>query len=168
MFRKIAIAASLVIASSAAMAADAPKFYAGADIGITKADGDSHRETGEGAFAGYQFCEHIAIEAGYRRLESEDGVTQGVSYNGHTDQLAVSAVGTLPLSNGFSVFGRLGVNRLMLNGHVGNESLKDHANRGVYGVGVGYSFTPTVSARLELQRPINDLTNLSAGVVFKF
>jgi OOP family OmpA-OmpF porin len=157
MFSKIAIAATFALVSTVASAADAPtKFYAGADIGTTKAKGESDRESGYGVFGGYNFTEQLAIEAGYRRLVSDDA--------GHLDQLSISAIGTIPLSNGFSVYGRLGVNRLAVK----FDGDSGHINRGVYGIGMGYSFTPAISARIELQKPMSDLTNLSAGVVFNF
>lgn len=170
MFKNIAIATTLAIASSAAIAADVPstKFYAGADIGTTKGEGSSDRESGFGAFGGFQFTPHIAVEAGYRRLISQDETFEGIHGRAHVDQLAVSAIGTLPLGNGFSVFGRLGVNRLSVNGNIGVEKFKDSDTRGLYGIGVAYSFSPSISARLELQKPVSDLTNLSAGVSYKF
>lgn len=155
MFKKIAIAASLAILSSAAMAADQPYFYAGGDVGSTKFSGID-RETSYGGFGGYQFNQNIAVEAGYRRLAKLDGDT--------ADQFHVSAVGTLPLSNGFNVFGRLGVNRLSLEDGADNY----HYNRALYGAGVGYSFSPTVMGRLEVQKPHSDVTNISASVAFRF
>ncbi|MES3022085.1 MAG: porin family protein [Pseudomonadota bacterium] len=167
MFNKIAFAAALVIASSAAIAADSP-YYVGADIGTTKGEGSSDRESGYGAFAGYQFTKHIAVEAGLRRLGDEKETIGGVTGNVRVNQLSVSAVGTLPLSNGFSVFGRLGANRLSIKGNVGPNSFKDSDTKALYGAGVAYSFSPAVSARLEIQKPMSDLTNLSLGVSYKF
>jgi OmpA-OmpF porin, OOP family len=168
MFQKIAIAAALVIASSGAIAGGTSKFYAGADVGTTKLDGDANQESGYGAFAGYQLNQNIAVEAGVRRLADVDDSFGGVNFNSHLDQLSLSAVGTLPLSNGFSVFGRLGINRLNLKESGGGFTAKDHATRGLYGIGVAYSFSPAVSARLEVQKPASDFTNLSAGVSYKF
>jgi len=155
MFKKIAIAASLAILSSAAMAADQPYFYAGGDIGSTKVTGND-RETSYGAFGGYQFNQNVAVEAGYRRLADFDGDI--------ADQWHASAVGTLPLGNGFNVFGRLGVNRLSLE----DGADKSHYTRAVYGAGVGYSFSPTVMGRLEVQKPHSEVTNISASVAFRF
>lgn len=174
MFKKITIAAALAIVSSAAMAADAPHFYAGADIGKTKLG--PFREPGFGFFAGYQFNQQIAVEAGLRRLAHNlpaeiHGVSSGVLRGtAGEDQLAVSAVGTLPLGNGFSAFGRLGVNlvRMSIKSHGGEFSGHDNDVRGLYGIGVAYSFSPAISARMELQKPASDLTNLSAGVSYSF
>jgi OOP family OmpA-OmpF porin len=176
MFKKISFCAVLAIASSAAMAADAPKFYAGADIGTTKLiAGSSAREPGFGAFAGYQFTQNIAIEAGVRRLANGRATFNDAAAKAHFDQFAVSAVGTLPLSHGFSAFGRLGVNRIRLGikENAGNGSVKIGDTRALFGIGVAYSFSPAISARLELQKPMTDvanlnLVNLSAGVAYKF
>lgn len=169
MFSKIAIAATFALVSTVASAADAPtKFYVGADVGTTKAKGESDRESGAGIFGGYNFNQHVAIEAGYRRLASFDGAFEGITGSSRLDQLSVSAIGTIPFGNGFSVFGRLGANRISVKGNYGTEHFKDHANRGVYGIGMGYTFTPAISARIELQKPMSDLTNLSAGVAFNF
>lgn len=168
MFQKIAIAAALVIASSTAIAGGTSKFYAGADVGTTKGEGDANQETGFGVFGGYQFNQYIAVEAGVRRLVDQNESVNGVNVDGHLDQLSLSAVGTMPLSNGFSVFGRLGANRVSIKASGGGFTYKDHANRGLYGIGVAYSFSPAISARLEVQKPMSDMTNLSAGVSYKF
>lgn len=163
MFKKIAIAATLAILSSAAMAADQPYFYAGGDIGSSKpSDGD--RETSYGGFGGYQINQYIAVEAGYRRLADHDYVGGNVK----ADQIHVSAVGTLPLSNGFNVFGRLGYNRVSFKVSEPGISFTDHEDRAVYGAGVGYSFSPTVMGRLEVLKPEAHITTLTASVAFRF
>jgi OmpA-OmpF porin, OOP family len=164
MFKKIAIAASLAILSSAAMAADQPYFYAGGDVGSTKLEGADDRETSYGGFAGYQFNENFGLEAGFRRLGDAD-FTGG---NVKADQYSLSAIGTIPLSNGFSVFGRLGYNRIDSKVRFMGVSDSDHEDEVLYGAGVGYKFSETVSARLEVQKPHSDITNISAGVSFRF
>jgi OOP family OmpA-OmpF porin len=45
---------------------------------------------------------------------------------------------------------------------------KDNTTKALYGVGLSYAFTPAVSARVEVQRPSSDSTNVSAGVSFQF
>lgn len=168
MFNKLIIAASIALVSTVAAAADAPQFYVGGDIGTTKLKGESDRETGAGIFAGYAFNQNIAIEGGYRRLASADIVEQGVNVNVKIDQLALSVVGTIPLENNFSIYGRLGMNRLTAKASAGNVSESDHENKVLFGAGVGYNFTPTIVGRVEVQKPSSDLTNLSFGVAFKF
>lgn len=167
MFTKIALAATFALLSSAAMAGDAPYFYAGGDIGTTKADGEPDRENGYGAFAGYQIDKTFAVEAGYRRLVDADGSIDGNNYSVKTDQASVSVLGSIAVADKVRLFTRVGVNHLSVKAR-GDISVTESATRLLLGAGVAYSFSDTVSARLELQRPVKDLLNLSAGVSFRF
>lgn len=168
MFKKIAFAATLAILASSSFAAERPSFYAGADVGSTKVDGISDRQSSFGAFLGYQFNQNIAVEAGYRRLADFDAIYGGNTVGVTLDQSAVSVVGTLPLSSGFNVFSRLGYNRIDAKGSTGYSSATDSTSGVLYGVGVGYSFTPTISARLEAQKPSSDSSNVAASLSLKF
>ena len=168
MFKKIAFAASLAIMACSASAQDRPSFYAGADVGSTELDGISDRQNSFGAFVGYQINTNFAAEVGYRRLADFD-VKFGANNVGITlDQAAVSMLGILPLSSGFNVYGRLGYNRLEAKGRAGYSSATDSTSGALYGVGVGYSFTPTISARLEAQKPSSDSSNVAASLSLKF
>lgn len=165
MFKQIAAAAALVIASSSAFAQQpAPQFYVGAEVSSTKLEDVSGHENGFGGFVGYNVNQNIAIEAGFNRLAdiSEDGAKL------KADQTSISVIGTLPLSNGFSVFGRLGYNevKVKLSDDGYSESGKD--NGAVYGFGLGYAFAPAITGRVEVSKPFSDVTKLSAGVSFGF
>ncbi|SHH39070.1 porin family protein [Massilia sp. CF038] len=164
MFNKLIIAASLALLSSAAMAADQPYFYAGGDIGNTDFRyGD--KETSYGAFGGYQINQNFALEGAYHRLASDSEF----GYDIKLDQIAVSAVATIPLSNGFNVFGRLGYSHLSSKANYSdNESYKSSENKPLYGLGVGFAFTPSIMGRLEVQKVAREITNISAGVGFRF
>ena len=164
MIKNIAAAAALLLASTAAFAAQPNTFYAGADVGKTRVSDWSERETSYGAFVGYNFHQNFAVEGGYRRL-GED------KYGGYKltgDQAALSVVGSLPVAERVSVYGRLGVNRLEAKVSSGNVSVSDSTTKALFGVGASYAFTPAVSGRVELQRAASDITNLSAGVAFQF
>jgi opacity protein-like surface antigen len=149
------------------MAADAPYFYAGGDIGTTKGEGDSHRETGYGAFAGYQINQGFAVEAGYRRLVDADDSFEGANYNSKVDQFSVSVLGSVPVAANTRVFGRVGASNITIKTS-GDLVYNETETRLLLGAGVSYSFSDTVTARLELQRPVKDVLNLSAGVSFRF
>ena len=155
MFKKLVIASALSLIASASFAQTAPGVYAGVDVGSTKVsdDGFSERDTSIGGFVGYSFNENFAIEGGYRSLFDKDGV--------EVKQTAISGLAIAPLSNGFSVYGRLGYNHL-------SATDMDSENKAVYGAGVSYAVTPTASVRFEVQKPHSDVTNLSLGVAFKF
>ena len=164
MFKKIAVAAALAIMASSSFAADAAKFYAGGDIGSTKIDDLSGRKTSFGGFVGYNITPEFAVEGGYRRLAKYDFPGGDVK----VDQAAISAIGTLPLSGGFGIYGRLGYNHLNVKASNSYVSATDSTSGVLYGIGASYAFSPTVSARIELQRPSSDSTNFSAGVAFQF
>jgi OOP family OmpA-OmpF porin len=156
MFKKIVIASALALIASASFAQSAPGVYAGVDIGTTDFDGVDDSETSAGAFVGYNFDKNFGLEANYRNLFDKNNV--------EANQFGLSMIATMPLSNTFSVYGRLGYNRL----NIESGGFKDHESKVLYGAGVSYAFTPSISGRVEVQKPHSDLTNLSAGVVFKF
>lgn len=167
MFKKIAAAAFALAASSAAFAAEPPSFYAGVDISSTDFD-DYDRDTGFGAFAGYKFNENIAVEAGYHRLADTTYRSGALRADVRIDQYDLSVLGTLPLSNGFGLYGRLGYNRLTVDVDAPGFFGKEHQSKLVYGLGLAYAFTPELHGRLEVQKPHSDITKLAAGVVFSF
>jgi OOP family OmpA-OmpF porin len=158
MFKKIAIAASLAIMACSASAQVRPSFYVGADVGNTKIDGLSGHQSSFGGFLGYQFNQNFAVEGGYRRLADFDNVT--------VNQTHVSAIGIVPLQGGFNIYGRLGYNNLDTKVNSGNTT--DLGTGVLYGVGVGYNFTPAIAVRLEAQKPSSDSSNLGASLSLKF
>jgi OOP family OmpA-OmpF porin len=160
MFKKIAFAATLAILASSSFAQVRPSIYAGVDVGSTKLDGISDRQSSFGGFVGYQINPSFAVEAGYRRLADFDNIT--------INQTAVSVIGTLPLQSGFNVYGRLGYNHLDSKASYAYSSATDSTSGVLYGVGVGYNFTPTIAARLEVQKPTSDTSNVGASLSLKF
>ncbi|WP_305824203.1 porin family protein [Massilia brevitalea] len=173
MFKKIAAAAAFLIASSLAFAQQMPQFYVGGDVGSTKVDGAS-RETGAGVFVGYNFTQNFAIEAGWHRLADADIYYRDLNASVKTkfDQTDVSLIGTLPLSNGFGVYGRLGYNHLKIkaSARAGNVtvSASDSEDKVLYGAGLSYTFSPQIVGRLEVQKPHSDITKVAVGVGFNF
>ena len=164
MFKKIAVAAALVAASSAVFAAEPTPFYAGVDVSSTKVSGFDDKG-GYGAFIGYKINPNVAVEGGYHRLVDSDFGT-GVDYT--ADQMDVSLIGSLPLSGGFSMYGRIGYNRVDGEQKFDGVKIKDHVNNAVYGIGMGYAFTPVINGRLEVQKPDSDITKIVAGVAYSF
>jgi OmpA-OmpF porin, OOP family len=166
-FKKIALAATFAILSSTALAAEQAStyWYGGADIGTSKLDDFDERKGGFGVFLGYQFNKHLGVEGTYRRLADFDYGSGTVK----ADQTGISAIGTLPLNGGFSIYGRLGFNRVELNVRAaGGYRDGDSDHKALYGAGVAYQFSDDISGRLEVQRPYTDVTNLSAGISFRF
>lgn len=164
MFKKIAVAAALVLLASSSFAAERAYIYAGADFGTTDIDGLAGRSTSFGSFIGYQFTANLGVEANIRRLADTTERFTDV----RVVQMGLSLVGTLPLSNGLNVFGRVGHNKLEGRASAGNVVRGETVNKSMYGVGVGYAFTPVISGRVEIQKLTNFGNNASASIVFKF
>ena len=164
MFKKIAITALLATLMTPAFAADKTTFYAGVDIGSSKINDVSDKKTSFGGFAGYQINDNFALEGAYRNLGSENyyGVKVDVK------QTAISLIATMPVGNDFSIFVRVGYNKLTANVAYQGSKASDSDSGSLYGVGVSYNWTPTISSRLEFHRPASDLSNIGAAIVFKF
>jgi OOP family OmpA-OmpF porin len=160
MFKKIALAATLAIVATSSFAQVRPSVYAGVDVGSTKIDGISDRQSSFGGFVGYQFNQSFAVEAGYRRLADFDNIT--------VNQTHASVIGILPLQSNFNIYGRLGYNNLDVKNSTAFGALKDSTSGVLYGVGVGYNFTPNITARLEAQKPTSDSSNVSGTLSLKF
>lgn len=166
MFKNGAVAAVLAGIASSSFATDASQFYAGVDIGKTKIEG---LEGGAsfGGFVGYQFHTNLAVEGSYRVLNAFSAIGPDI------DQRAISVIGALPVSSGFGLFARLGYNDMTVKNtcSTGVSFLCrnfESSNGVLLGVGASYAFSPTISARAEIQRPSDDLTNFSVGVSFGF
>jgi opacity protein-like surface antigen len=160
MFKKIALAAALVLAATSASATDT-RSYAGVDVGRSSIDDYDKNYTSFGAFGGYRFSDAIAVEGALRRLGSDDGAK--------ADQLAVSAVFTGYAKGEWSqisLFGRLGVNRVNFS-KCGVFCPKDETSV-LLGAGIGYDINPRTTVRLEYTRPTSDTSNVSLGLAFGF
>jgi hypothetical protein len=154
MFKKIAAAAALTLLASSSFAAPVGG-YGAIDVGTTRADSltTNSSKVSYGALLGYGVNENVAVEVGYRRLGDWNQA-------GKINQGQVSLVGSVPLKDQFSVFARVGYNKL--NGAGENSS------GALYGVGLGYQFTPAVFGRVEVQKPANSVNNVGVTVGYKF
>jgi predicted porin len=160
MLKNIVAAAALTLMASSSFAGTPGTVYGGLDVGSTKIDG-FESETSFGGFVGYNFHQNFALEAGYRDLGA---FKQAVDGDLDVDQAAISVVGSLPVGNGFNLFGRVGYNRVSYEDNSG----KGHDNKALFGAGVGYAFSNKVSGRVEVQRPMRDVTNVSVSVAYQF
>ncbi|MBY0409429.1 MAG: outer membrane beta-barrel protein, partial [Burkholderiaceae bacterium] len=206
--RLLAIAGFAVVCSTSVMAQSTPGFYVGGSVGATRADfgnnainnqfvGQGFRvnssstdntSTGGKVFGGYQFSPNFALEGGYFDLGrfNYSGITSGGNYSGDTRPrgLNLDLVGTLPLTDRFSVLGRVGAAYARTQDNfsstgfspavAGNRSRNDTSVK--YGVGLQYAITEALSLRAELERyrisdPIRNRSNVdmaSIGLVYRF
>jgi len=168
MFMKIAAATALLVASSAGFAAEPGSFYAGADVGRTRITDVDGRDTSFGGFVGYNFHPNFAVELGQRRLFERDYRWGNEGANLRADQTSLSLVGSLPVAEGLSVYGRLGAARIQERFSTGGFTNKDSTTKALYGIGLSYAITPAIAARVEVQKISQQATNLSTGLSFQF
>ncbi len=202
--------AGIAALTSAVAAADyQPNWYGGVGLGWTRAriddgriergfagsgltvDSISDDENGFGykVFGGRQFNEFFGLEAGYFNL-GKFGYSLSTTPSGSStgsiklQGLNLDAVGTLPVTEKFSVLGRVGVTYLQSRdsftggGAVAISDSNPKKNDAGYkfGVGVQYAFTDALAMRGELERyRVNDAVGnrgdvdmLSVGLVYHF
>lgn len=164
MFKKLAAAAALALVASSTFAAAPTAFYGGLDVGSTDIDNLDGNKTSVGAFVGYGFNQFFAVELGYRQLGKWDFGPVDLK----AKQTHLSLVGSYPLNAQFDVYGRIGYNNLRGEASYGGYKYGDDTDGGLYGVGLNYNFTPTLSGRIEAQKPSSDSTNYSVGLVWQF
>lgn len=207
--KTLGLAALATIASQCAVADDS-NWYIGGNVGQSRATidnprigaqllgaglattsiFDNNRDTGYKIFGGYQFNRNFALEGGYFNL-GDFGYTattvpagtlngnirlQGVNFDG---------VGTLPITDQFSIFGRVGLNYAQARDGFSSTGLVPvpaNANPGKtelnykLGAGLQYDFTKSLGMRLEAERyRINDAVGnrgdidlYSLGLVYRF
>lgn len=104
--KKIALAALMTtVISSPAIASD---FYVGAKLGPVNynySNVDKNGQMGYGIFGGYQINPMFSVELEYASLGGFDTISR--QYTGSS--FGVNGVGTLPLSEQFSLLGKIGI-----------------------------------------------------------
>lgn len=156
-------------------------FYAGLGIGqsryrdFSKDTGDMNSE-GWKLFGGYQFNKYLALEGGYVNLNDMTAMKGTVRTNIVTDGWALGAVVRYPVTDKFSVMGKLGGAYLLSdintkNGAAVTVRTGDDDFDPNYGVGVSYAVYDNLSLRAEWERFDRnkfDIDLLTAGLAVKF
>jgi OOP family OmpA-OmpF porin len=189
---KLIVAAILALGGPfAASQAAAQGFYIGGSVG--KSDFDDNNaipslitsgtvdgsDTGFKIFGGYQFNQNFGVDLAWVDLgkASYSGTFSGLPVTGGTVKtlgLNVSAVGTLPLSSGFALFGKVGFFAwdAKANDTTGGVPFSGSQNGTdvSFGVGASYDFTKNIGIRAEWERfkAEGDINLLSVGLVYKF
>jgi OOP family OmpA-OmpF porin len=196
------------LASSHAMA-DNPSWYFGANIGQAQvtiddarissgmvANGlvvgpinDIHRDLGFKIFGGYQFNKNFALEGGYFNLGQFGFNTSTVPLGTLSGDVRVKgvnldAVGTLPITNKFSIFGHLGVTYTQTSDafvgtgavNVFNPNPSSRDTNFKIGLGLQYALTDALTLRTEIERyriddavgNKGDVDLVSVGLIYRF
>ncbi len=205
---KLSLVALAVLASSVAMADDSG-WYAGGNVGRTAASiddaritsgllgqglatsviSDRDRDTGYKIFGGYQYNKYLGVEAGFFDL-GKFGYTANTvptgTLNGdiRVKGLNLDLVGTLPITDKFSVLGRAGVtytdasDAFSGTGAVSvlNPNPSKRGTNYKLGLGLQYAFTDSLAMRLEAERyRVDDAIGnnghidlVSVGLIYRF
>lgn len=205
---KLGLVALAIIAIPFAAAQDSG-WYAGFNVGKSKAKIDDARiasgllgsgftmtsitndekDTGYKVFGGYQFNRYFAFEGGYFDLGKFGFTAATLPAGSLSGQIKLKgfnldAVLSLPFTEKFSVFGRIGVNSAEAKDAFSGTGLvnvvnPDPSKRGTnykFGGGLQYDFTRSFGMRAEVERyRIDDAVNnkgdidlASLGLVFRF
>lgn len=167
-------------------------FYIGGHLGQSKAkdacDGVSgpgiscdDKDTAWRLLGGYQLNRNLAIEGAYTDLGEVSASGPGGSASAEANALELVGVGTLPLANAFSVYGKAGIYRGEVEGRVDTALIsgsdKDTNTDLTFGAGVKFDMTRNVALRAEWQRykdmggddtGESDMDVLSVGVLYRF
>jgi OOP family OmpA-OmpF porin len=184
-------AAAFALPAAAQMSANA---YAGLSIGQSKfsdactgsvpagfSASCDDKDTAWRIFGGYQFHPNIAVEIGYADLGRAQATVSfgGLSGTAKVEATAFDAVavGSWPLNQAFSVYGKLGLYhgeaKLTASGTgAGSSSDKDTGSDLTFGLGARYDFNRNIGVRAEWQRyndfSGSDIDVLSLGVLYRF
>ena len=150
---------------------------------------DDDRDTGYKIFGGYQLNRNFALEAGYFDLGKFGFTANTVPLGSLTGTIKIKGVnldlvGMLPLSEKFSLFGRVGVNNAEAKDtfrgtglvRVLNPNPSKRDTNVKYGAGLQYAFNDSLGLRAKVERyRINDAVGnkgdidlVSLGLVYRF
>jgi OOP family OmpA-OmpF porin len=173
----LAVSALAFAGAAAAQQPSLSSVYIGGTIGQAEyKDGCSgiadcdEKDTAWRILGGYQFNRYFAAELGYHNLgeaSAPAGAVEGTAWE-------LVGIGSYPIVDKLSVYGKLGLYRGELEGPAGEETNNDLT----YGVGLQYDFLKNVGVRGEWQRynkmgggsgiPETDVDVVSIGVVYRF
>lgn len=135
---------SIVLLLSAFIAAPAVAADMGGYVGLTlgsankNVPGASETNSAVGVFGGYSFNQNVAVELGYIDLgTAAAGAIKFTSWD-------VSAVGTFPINEQFSIYGKLGIADTKEEG----GGLSGTRSTATYGLGGQFNVNPNVGIRL--------------------
>jgi len=149
------------------------------DLGFVGSCDDD--DTAWKATVGYQFTPNWGVEAFYADFGKAEinGAISGVPVSTEADLygFGAAAVGTIPLTEQFSVFGKIGMLvdwDIDYSGSIGSPGTsfdfdEDGSSDVMYGIGVDYSINEKISIRAEYEYFDEiEVDFFSAGVTYKF
>lgn len=146
----ILIAVGCTLGAGAALASDRG-FYVGGNLGTSQHDtsadfNEDSSPTVLGLYTGYAFNRHFALEMAYQDL----GKAKAGPYTAESQALSLDAVGFLPTSERFRLFGKVGVARVETDFSGAGVGRSDHKTGLKLGLGAEYLVTKNLAMRAEL------------------
>ncbi len=180
---KKTLAAALLSVAVATPAFAESGFYIGGTLGNAKISNFGNAvltkssDSVYGGLVGYQFDKNFGVEAQFTGV----GKFTTATISGKGDAFGVAAIGTLPLSDSFSLYGKLGFasSKTKISDATGTY-LGASRTAATYGLGVQYNVSPQIGIRLGWDRygsavktNAGNTTNFnsnvwSAGVIYAF
>lgn len=133
------------------------------------------------ALVGYQFNRNFAVELGYIDLGEVDARGPGGTVSAEATAFELVAVGSLPVADRFSVYGKLGLFRgetdARVNTVLRNLSLSETNTDLTFGFGARFDVSRNFAVRAEWQRYSDvgggdigesDVDVISIGALFRF
>jgi OOP family OmpA-OmpF porin len=191
---KKTLAVVLLCATAPAFAGsvDMSGFYAGATLGVGNANFTAPAAAAVtvenpkskpvyGAFGGYRYNQNLAVELAYTGASYiyTTPTPAGARTLNKQIVLALTAVGTMPVNESFSVFGKLGVASSSSENNAVAGEQKTSRFAPTFGAGVEYKFTPVITGRLGVDvygvsatisqiKQNSNATVVNAGVSYSF
>jgi OmpA-OmpF porin, OOP family len=175
MMKVVAFGIALACVAASSFAADAP-WYVGGGIGISDFRGCPDNASCDASdqaykvYAGYRFSRQIAVEAGYSDLGKTTATAGDFVTQTKPRGITAHVVGLWPLTERFSLLGRLGViygdSKVTGTAPTRNEKGTELA----WGVGAQFDLMPDVGVRLEWERFQfrNEVDAITLGVIARF
>lgn len=189
--RKALVASALALSGVLAAAQASAQGFLGGSIGQSDIDDEitsglitsgtvDGKDTGWKIFGGYMFNRHFGIEGAYVDLGevSYSGTFGAAPVTGGKIEVSgvnFAAIGSYPVSEQFSVFGKLGLfiwdaEASDTTGGVPFSATEEGTDLS-FGIGVSYNFTRNLGVRAEwemFKTDLADATLLSIGLVWRF
>jgi OOP family OmpA-OmpF porin len=107
-------------------------------------------DTGSKVFGGYTYNEYVAVEGANYNFGDIDPGTSELEIDG----LSLAVVGSIPVSDSISVFGKIGAHEWDVNnnGAIASQLNNNCDTVAFYGLGVDYAIDESWSVRGELER----------------
>lgn len=152
MKKKVLALAILATFSAPVMAGNAGSFYVAGDIGSTNWTNAEPFPTPSNLTiaGGYNLSEPLALEVGYTKFGDSTLIIGINSATVKTSSLYAAAVGSFPINNQFSIFGKFGItsNKLDVSSNYGYSASYSNSSL-MYGVGASYSLSEKASLRAQ-------------------